>query len=71
MSQFVHQTGMDEDIIINSIAHQEDQILSIRREMKGIHASISDIEKRVSRNRLAMIGVGIVLVIFAVWIWLS
>ena len=64
MSQFVHPTGMKEDIIVNTLRIQEDQILNMRRELNGIHASITDVEKRVNKTRvLMMTGIGLLLVI--------
>ena len=62
---------MEEDIIIKTLEHQEGQLLSMRRELNGIHASITDIEVRINLSRILMLCTGIVLILFAVWIWFS
>jgi len=63
---------MDEttETIINSIVMQENQILAMRRELNGIHASITNVEQRVDSSRLVMIMVGFLFVVVALWLWL-
>lgn len=56
---------MDEEIIIRTIEHQENQILSMRREMNGIHASLTALESRVDTVRLGMAFAGLVFVLVA------
>jgi hypothetical protein len=47
--------GMDEEVLTNTLQAQENQILSMRRELNGIHASITDVEVRVNKTRFFII----------------
>lgn len=62
---------MEDEILINTLQLHETQILSMRRELNGVHAGLTGIEGRVNKTRLVMVIAGILFVVVAVWLWMK